>query len=159
MDEACLRSTPRDDRLMEPMIMKDLPMDDTADGRTTRIHWRTKQRYKVSCIFPTWFVLHVLIKMEYFSDEKFQSLGTARIHLDRWRHNRSTPMTDDPANGAHQVLSDGLCIIQYIQVSNNQWAGLWSFRKIRLKTHLKTRPRTYIMTTLRYILGCKPKLS
>ena len=39
------------------------------------------------------------------------------------------------------------------------WAGLWSYRKIRLKTHLKKRPRTYLMTTLRYILGCKQKLS
>ena len=41
----------------------------------------------------------------------------------------------------------------------SQWAGLWSYRKIRLKTHLKTRLRTYLMTTLRHILGYKRKLS
>ena len=43
--------------------------------------------------------------------------------------------------------------------NTDQWAGLGSYRKIRLKTHLRTRLRTYLMTTLRYILGYKPKLS
>ena len=38
---------------------KDQSMDDTADGGTTRIHRRTKLRYLVSCIFPTWGWRHV----------------------------------------------------------------------------------------------------
>ena len=29
------------------------PMDDTADGNTTRIHWLMKLRCLVSCVFPT----------------------------------------------------------------------------------------------------------
>ncbi|XP_078329427.1 uncharacterized protein LOC111115768 [Crassostrea virginica] len=52
----------------------------------------------VSCVFPSYFVFHGLIKCEYFSDEEFQSLGTTR-----------SSMKDDAANGAHQglVCSDG----------------------------------------------------
>ena len=77
----------------------------TANGEHTPriLPWMTRQmeaqqgstdgRYLVSCIFPAWFVLHVLIKMEYFSDDKFQSLGTARIHLNGWPSKGSTPST------------------------------------------------------------------
>ena len=57
-----------------------------------------KLRCLVSCEFPIYFVLHGLIKMEYFSDEEFQSLGTTRSSLK-----------DDATCGAHQELgcSDG----------------------------------------------------
>ena len=73
-------------------------MDNTADGSTPRIHWQVKLWCLVSCVFPTWFVLHDLIKFEYFTDEKFQSLGVlwelchpSRIDLDGWHSTQSTP--------------------------------------------------------------------
>ena len=93
-----MQSTSRDDGVNGAHSM-DAPMDNTADGSTPRIHWSTsmKPRCLVSCVFPTWFVLHVLIKFEYFTDEKFQSLGVlcvlchpSRNNLDRWHSTQST---------------------------------------------------------------------
>ena len=86
---------------------KDPPMDGTADGSTTWIHWRMKLPCLVSCVFPTWFMLHDLIKLEYFS-------------TPAWR---TTPQTEhskeqDAENGAHQGYTAGLRSLQ--QVSNNQ---------------------------------------
>ena len=94
-----MQSTSRDDGANGAHSM-DAPMDNTADGSTTRIHWSTgmKPRCLVSCVFPTWFVLHVLIKFKYFTDEKFQSLGVlcvlchpSRNNLDGWHSTQSTP--------------------------------------------------------------------
>ncbi|XP_078329386.1 uncharacterized protein LOC144624054 [Crassostrea virginica] len=69
----------------------------------------------VSCEFPSYFVLHGLINMEYFSDEEFQSLGTTRFSLK-----------NDAANGAHQglVCSEGRPSTPWIST-----AWLLSFRE------------------------------
>ena len=70
----------------------------------------------VSCVFPSYFVFHGLIKCEYFSDEEFQSLGTTR-----------SSMKDDAANGAHQGL---VCSDRRPSTPRISTATLGSFREV-----------------------------
>ena len=69
------------------------PMDDIADGSTTRIHWRIKAAMSSELRISYIICVTCLIKMEYFSAQKFQNLGTAGIQLEGRRHKRSTPRT------------------------------------------------------------------
>ena len=79
----CIRSTPRDDGA-NGAHNKDSRMDETANG----VHQGpTEDKAAMSSeLLISDIICAEWLKMEYFSDEKFSSLDTRRIHLDGWRY-------------------------------------------------------------------------